>query len=146
MSGKVYTGGTFDMFHPGHVNFLRQCYKISAGDGWCRVVVALNTDAFILKFKGHKPVFSYDERKAMLESCQYVSEVVPNTGGANSKPTIEKVKPDFIIVGSDWAKKDYYAQMGFTQKWLDDRNITLIYIPYTEGISTTELKQRLMNS
>ena len=74
----------------------------------------------------------------------YVNEVIPNTGGRDSRPAIEKIKPDFIVVGSDWAKKDYYAQMGFTQKWLDDRGITLVYVPYTEGISSTILKERLM--
>ena len=144
MGRVVYTGGTFDLFHYGHVNFLHQCWKISYSEGY-RVVVALNTDTFIEEFKGYKPLFTYEERKIMLESCRWVTEVVPNTGGADSKQVIEKVNPDFIVIGSDWAKKDYYAQMGFTQKWLDDKGITLIYVPYTEGISTTDLKKRLYN-
>jgi hypothetical protein len=50
------------------------------------------------------------------------------------------VKPDYIIIGSDWARRDYYAQMGFDQDWLDERNIGLIYVPYTAGISSTDLK------
>lgn len=133
----VYCGGTFDLFHSGHVNFLRQCKKIG------RVVVSLNTDEFIKQFKGRKPIMSYKERKTVLLSCRYVDEVIENIGGADSKPAIIKVHPDFIIVGSDWAKKDYYSQMQFTQEWLDEQNITLLYLPYTEGISTTEIKKRL---
>lgn len=144
MGRIVYTGGTFDLFHTGHVNFLRQCRKIAGHEG--QVIVSLNTDKFITEFKYTSPIYSYHERFELLEACKYVSLVIPNTGGADSKSTIEKLSvwPDFIVVGSDWAKKNYYAQMGFTQKWLDENDITLIYIPYTEGISTTNIKQRII--
>lgn len=134
----VYTGGTFDLFHAGHVNFLRQCKLI--GD---KVVVSLNTDRFIKKYKGSVPINSYEDRKMILESCRYVDEVIENQGGTDSKPSIKKVLPNFIVIGSDWACKDYYTQMKFTQEWLDGQNITLIYIPYTAGVSTTELKKRI---
>jgi glycerol-3-phosphate cytidylyltransferase len=137
----VYTGGTFDLFHSGHVNFLRQCDKIAGPDGI--VVVSLNTDEFINKFKGRPPVYTYKEREAILHGSKYVNLVVPNIGEEDSKLAIQMVKPDFIVIGSDWAKKDYYKQMNFTQEWLDDMGITLVYVPYTEGISTTELKQRI---
>jgi glycerol-3-phosphate cytidylyltransferase len=104
--GLVYTGGTFDIFHSGHVNLLRQCAKLG------EVIVSLNTDAFILQYKGAIPYMTYDERKEILEACVYVSAVVPNEDGADSKPSILKIKPDIIAIGSDWAKKNYYEQMG----------------------------------
>ena len=86
---------------------------------------------------------TYDE-KAVIEAYKYVSKVVKNEGGdTNSKITIEKVKPDFIVIGSDWAARDYYKQMQFTQDWLDERNILLCYVPYTLGVSTTEVKKRV---
>jgi len=134
----VYTGGTFDLFHIGHVNLLKRGRAIAGEHG--KVVVSLNTDEFITKFKGKAPIYSYEQRKDILEACKYVSEVIPNTGGSDSKPAILKVRPNFIVIGSDWAAKDYYKQMGFTQKWLDDQKIVLIYVPYTEGISTSEIK------
>ncbi len=137
----VYTGGTFDLPHLGHIRLLQNCRKIAGDKG--KVVVALNTDKFIKDFKGRAPVMTYDERKMVLENIRFVDSVVPNEAGSDSKPTILKVKPDLIVIGSDWAKKDYYAQMGFTQKWLDDHHITLCYVPYTDGISTTNLKQRI---
>lgn len=137
----VYTGGTFDLFHSGHVNLLKRCKEL-AGD-WGSVVVSLNTDEFIQQYKGKPPVCSTEERTAVLEACKYVDQVVMNVGGADSKIAIEIVKPDYIVIGSDWAKKDYYAQMGFTQDWLDERGIGLIYVPYTQSISTTKLKGRM---
>jgi glycerol-3-phosphate cytidylyltransferase len=137
MGLTVYTGGTFDLIHSGHVNFLRQCAEIG------EVTIALNTDEFIKEYKGKPPIMSYNERKAVLWELRCVNRVIPNYGGADSKEAIEEVDPDVIAIGSDWARKDYYKQMGFTQDWLDERNIMLLYIPYTQGISTTELKRRI---
>ena len=133
----VYTGGTFDLIHSGHVNFLKQAADYGL------LVVSLNTDEFIEAYKGKAPIMTYDERKAVIEAFECVHLVIPNIGGADSKKAIQSVNPDIIAIGSDWARKDYHAQMGFTQDWLDDQGIDLLYIPYTQGISTTEIKQRL---
>lgn len=140
MGLTVYTGGTFDLLHAGHVNFLERCREIAGlGD----VVVSLNTDEFIELYKGAPPVMSYDERKAVLEALRYVDQVIPNVGGHDSTIAIEQAKPDIIVIGSDWARRNYYSQMCFDQDWLDERGIGLCYIPYTEGISSTEIKARL---
>jgi glycerol-3-phosphate cytidylyltransferase len=134
----VYTGGTFDLFHAGHAAFLAKCAELG------KVIVSLNTDEFIAAYKGKTPIISYEEREAVLLSCRSVYEVIPNYGGADSKPAIEITQPDILAIGSDWARRDYYAQMGFSQDWLDTRGISLIYIPYTAGISSTAIKARLI--
>lgn len=137
MGLKVYTGGTFDLYHSGHSSFLRQCAELG------QVTVALNTDEFVETYKGKAPVMTFEERREVLLSCRYVTDVVPNIGHEDSRVAIQMVQPNIIAVGSDWARRDYYKQMSFTQDWLDERNIWLCYIPYTEGISTTEIKKRL---
>lgn len=137
----VYTGGTFDLPHLGHIRLLKNCKKIAGERG--KVVVALNTDEFVMQFKRNPPVMTYEERREVLVNLRFVDEVIPNVNGADSRPTIIQVKPDFIVIGSDWAQKDYYAQMHFTQQWLDKHNITLCYVPYTKGISTTLVKKRV---
>ena len=134
----LYTGGTFDLFHYGHMHFLKQCNRLDS-----RVVVSLNTDEFIESYKGKPPVLSYKEREESIKLSNLAFDVVPNTGGADSKPAILSVKPDIVCIGDDWAKKDYYKQMSFTQEWLDEQNILLCSIPYHKGISTTEIKRRL---
>jgi glycerol-3-phosphate cytidylyltransferase len=106
-------------------------------------VVALNTDEFIYNYKGKYPVLTYNERKEILMACKWVDRVIPNFGGEDSTISIDMVKPDYIIIGSDWARRDYYKQMGFTQDWLDERGIGLIYVPYTKGISSTDIKKRM---
>jgi glycerol-3-phosphate cytidylyltransferase len=137
----IYTGGTFDLFHSGHVNLLKRCREVAGQEG--KVVVALNTDDFIFQFKNKKPICSEQERLDVLLACRYVDEVVMNVGGQDSRISIEMVGPNYIVVGSDWAKKDYYAQMSFTQEWLDEKGIGLVYVPYTQTISSTKIKGRM---
>ena len=96
----VYTGGTFDLPHHGHFRLLQRAHDFG------RVVVALNTDEFILQYKGKAPIMSFDERREILLACRWVDEVIPNYGGADSKIAIDIVKPDYIIIGSDWARRD----------------------------------------
>ena len=142
--GVVYTGGTFDLFHAGHVAFLKSCRRIAGLGG--RVIVSLNTDEFIAAYKGVTPIMSFEERKAVLMSCIYVDSVIENVGGADSKLAIENVLPNFIVIGDDWAKKDYYAQMQFSQDWLDKKGIQLCYVPYTVGVSSTDIKARIVSN
>jgi cytidyltransferase-like protein len=117
-SNKLYTGGTFDILHYGHLKFLKQCKLISS-----HVVVCLNRDSFVERYKGVKPIMSFKERKVSLEHCKYVDEVIENKYDENSRSMIELVKPKIIAVGSDWAGKNYYSQMGFSQDWLDENEI-----------------------
>lgn len=138
MRPVVYTGGTFDLYHAGHARFLARCAELG------EVTVSLNTDEFIEQYKGKPPVISFADRAEVLLASRSVSHVVPNTGGADSRWAIEFVMPDIIAIGTDWARRDYYKQMGFDQDWLDDRGIALIYIPYTRGISSTAVKERVL--
>lgn len=133
----VYTGVTMDGFHAGHVDLLRRCAELG------NVVVALNTDEFIARFKGKPPVQTYEERRDVLLACKYVWKVIPNESGEDSKPTILKVNPDYVVVGSDWLRKDYMKQMGFTPEWLEEHDITLVYIPRVRPLSSTIIKERV---
>ena len=72
-----------------------------------------------------------------------MGRVVENVGGEDSKPSILQSKANIIAVGNDWCQKDYYKQMSFSQEWLDANNITLIYLPYTLGISSSEIIKKI---
>lgn len=135
----LYVGGTFDLFHYGHVRFLKRCKSISD-----YVVVALNSDDFVAAFKTEAPLLNYEERRECLEGCRYVDQVIKHTNGLDSKPTILAVKPSIIAVGSDWKHKDYFSQMSFDDAWLRQNKIELIYLDYTSAISSTKIKERLI--
>lgn len=140
---RIYTGGTFDLFHWGHVELLRRLKDLAGKDG--QVIVSLNTDEFIEEYKGKKPVMSYEERYAVLDACRYVDEVVKNIGGKDSKQSVLSSDIDIVAIGMDWLERDYMKQMSFTRDWLEDNDISLIYVPYTRGVSTTDIKKRLLN-
>lgn len=137
----TYSGGSFDVLHAGHVHLLRECRKLAGLGG--KVVVALNTDEFITTYKGAPPICSYLEREEVLRALRDVDDVVPNESGADSKPTILKVHPDWIAIGEDWARRDYYSQMGFTRSWLGSQGISLVYIPHLPMLSSSIIKQRV---
>lgn len=142
MGLRIYSGGTYDLFHSGHVEILRRL-KHMAGPGGV-VIVALNTDEFVEIFKGSKPIMSYEERFKVVSACKYVDLVIENYGGPDSRQVILDIKADFVVVGTDWSDKDYMKQMGFTRQWLEENNVGFGFLPYTEGISTTELKKRII--
>lgn len=141
----VLTMGTFDLFHAGHVFLLEQCRKLAGPTG--KVVVALNADAFVREFKGEAPAHTLHQRTRILGACRHVDEVVENTGGHDAIPTIVAVKPTLLVIGQDWALKDYYAQLGIDQHWLDDKAISLVYIPRPVGAeSSTDVRRRVRTS
>jgi glycerol-3-phosphate cytidylyltransferase len=86
---------------------------------------------------------SYEEREAVLLGCKFVHSVVPNIGDNDSKPAILGAHANVVAIGSDWARKDYYSQMSFSQDWLDQHEIWLLYVPYTLGVSSTDVKSRV---
>ncbi len=132
----------FDLPHAGHVTLLDRCVERAE-----MVIVSLNTDEFIEEYKGRPPIMSYKERKSVLEAFEGVDQVIPNTGGADSKPAIETAiiewNVDTIAIGSDWHERDYLTQMGFDWNWLEEKELGILYLPYTQTISTTELKRRI---
>jgi glycerol-3-phosphate cytidylyltransferase len=137
----VYNGGTYDLLHPGHLYVFRQLRELAGPDGL--VVIALNTDDFVARFKDHPPVQPYAEREAVLRGLRDIDEVVPNIGGADARPAIESVGPDIIAAGRDWWSVDdsrYFNQMGFDQAWLDEHGIRLVYLDWMDGHSSTNLR------
>lgn len=136
VSPIVYVGGTFDLFHAGHVNFLRHAAAFG------RVTVSLNTDEFAAEYK-RPPVLTLTERTTVVEACRYVEAVVVNTGGANSRPAIEHVGPRYIAHGDDWESESLMKQMGVSDAWLAQRRISFLYVRYTAGISSSDIIERI---
>lgn len=133
--------GTFDLFHAGHVAFLRRCAAI--GD---RVIVGLNTDEFAASYK-RLPTIDYGGRAAVLMACRFVDEVVPNSQpGGSAMALIEQVRPDIVAATMDYHPsngKDWFVQIGVPQSWFVERGISVEWIPYTEGVSSSAITARL---
>ncbi len=134
----VYSGGTFDGLHVGHLELLAACRELAGPDG--RVVVSLNRDEFIVRYKRRAPVQSYAVREELVRACRFVDLVVCNIGDEDSRTAIEVVQPDVIAIGSDWQDKDYYGQLGLTADWLAARGLWVEYVPRTRGVSSSAMR------
>jgi len=138
---RVLVLGSFDLTHAGHVRFLSKAAAL--GD---ELYVALNSDDFIRRYK-REPILTWKERAEMLAALKVVDYVFPNFGSEDSKQAIihaNKGADELIIVhGDDWTGDSYMEQLQVTAEWLDQRMITIAYVPYSAGISTTEILQRI---
>jgi glycerol-3-phosphate cytidylyltransferase len=118
------TYGTYDLFHIGHVRLferIRQRYD--------RLVVAVSTDEFNA-IKGKRSVVPYADRVEMVRACRWVDEVIPETDWAQKERDIVALGADAVVMGSDWEGRFDHL------KPLCD----VVYLPRTEGVSSTELK------
>lgn len=138
---NVITIGTFDILHYGHLKLFKKCRELAAGG---KVVVGLNSDEFIQKYKEKPPIMKYEERRNTILETGLVDRVVVNEQNDGSiKTALALGEPKLIVIGSDWMRRDYLKQVGLTPQWLDDKGISLCYVPYTWEVSTSEIKKRI---
>lgn len=126
---KVITYGTYDLLHVGHINLLRRAKAL--GD---YLIVALSTDEFNA-IKNKKAYHSYEDRKIILESIRYVDEVIPERSWEQKTQDVIDNDVDIFVMGDDWEGK-----FDFLKDYCE-----VIYLPRTEGISTTKIKEDLNN-
>jgi len=131
---RVLTIGTFDPPHLGHANLLRQARAF--GD---HLTVGVNSDAFVETYRGRRPVYSESERLALL--AHLADAVLLNDGPG--RDCILAADPDVLVVGSDWLARDYLAQIDMTAEDFADWGLSLVFVPRTPGVSSTDLKARL---
>ena len=134
---KVLTIGSFDFTHFGHLKLFNKCTELG------EVHIVLNTDRFYKKYRNRKPLFTYKERKQTLHELGFKNVYPNNQTDGTVKDLIEKIKPDYLVIGSDWLERDYLKQIGLSVTYLKKKNISLIFVPYTEGVSSTEIKKWL---
>jgi glycerol-3-phosphate cytidylyltransferase len=124
---KVITYGTFDLIHHGHINILRRAKAM--GD---YLIVALSTDEFTA-LKGKKTYYTYGERKLILEAIKYVDEVIAETCWEQKIEDVVKNGVEVFVIGEDWT-----GRFDFLKPYCE-----VVYLPRTEGISTTKVKNDL---
>lgn len=132
---KVYVGMSADLVHPGHMNILKEASKL--GD----IVVGLLTDSAIASYK-RLPMMDYKQRKSIIENIKGVKEVI-SQDTLDYRPNLEKLKPDFVVHGDDWKngvqEKTRQQVIDTLAKW----GGKLVEIPYTKGISSTNIHKIL---
>jgi phosphoenolpyruvate phosphomutase / 2-hydroxyethylphosphonate cytidylyltransferase len=133
MRPSVYVGMSADLIHPGHINVLRQAAELG------EVTIGLLTDAAIASYK-RLPHMTYEQRRAVVENLKGVADVVAQET-LDYVPNLERLRPDYVVHGDDWRTG---VQQQTRQRVIDalaQWGGQLVEVPYTEGISSTQLHQ-----
>lgn len=129
------TWGVFDLFHQGHLNLLQR-----ASEQCRRLYVCVSTDEYTQETKGFLPVVPYSHRVNIVHAIRYVHKVFPQDREFNKQAAVNYISPDVVFVGTDWKHKDWD---GARLTLGDGVVIPVEYIPYTVGISSTDLRRKL---
>lgn len=131
-----YTTGVYDMFHIGHLNVIRR-----AKEQCDYLIVGVSTDELVQQEKGKTPVIPFNERFAIVEALKYVDKVVPQKD-KNKFAAWEKYHFNKMFVGSDWQGTPQWKNF---EKQFAPFNVEIIYLPHTDGVSSTKLTGVIKN-
>jgi phosphoenolpyruvate phosphomutase / 2-hydroxyethylphosphonate cytidylyltransferase len=129
----VYVGMSADLVHPGHINVLQRAAELG------EVTIGLLTDAAIASYK-RLPHMTYEQRAEVVRNLKGVTLVVAQET-LDYVPNLERLKPDYVVHGDDWRTG---VQQQTRQRVIDalaQWGGELVEVPYTEGISSTQLNE-----
>ena len=131
-----YTTGVYDMFHIGHLNLLRRAKELCD-----YLIVGVSTDELVKKEKNKTPIIPFEDRCEIIGSIKYVDEVVAQVDkdklGAYFRLDKRFKK---MFVGSDWKGSPQWEQY---EKDFEPYGVEIVYLPHTEGISSSILREKL---
>ena len=128
----VYLAIAADLLHEGHLNIIK------TGAKYGEVIVGVLTDEAIASYK-RLPYMSFDSRRIIVESIKGVSKAVPQYS-KDYEDNLRKFRPDYVIHGDDWQNGNLAKVRLRVIEILSEWGGELIEVPYTEGISSTTLK------
>ena len=133
----VYTTGTFDLIHQGHINILRIAKNL--GDV---LIVGVSTDEVVEEYKPNRLVHSFETRKLIIESLKFVDICIPQRN-RDKFDAWKKLKFNVLVVGDVWYQKEDFKEY---EEKLTEVGVKVVYIPYYEGVSSTLLRQKIKHN
>ena len=124
------------MFHIGHLNIIRR-----AKEQCDYLIVGVSTDELVRKEKSKTPVIPYEERVEIVSAIKYVDQVVPQID-KDKLAAWKKYHFDKMFVGSDWQGTPQWLAF---EKQFAPLGVEIVYLPHTDGISSTALTEVLKN-
>lgn len=132
-----YTCGVFDLFHVGHLNLLERCKE------QCDIlIVGVCDDEYVRQIKHKEPVYHEADRVRILNALQCVdkAELVDIVTTDNKMLAYERFHFDVLFSGDDWKGSERYLK---TEEQFRPLGVHIEYLPYTKGISTTDIKKKM---
>lgn len=132
----IYTSGTYDLFHFGHLNILLQAKKLGNS-----LIVGVSTDALVSKYKKIKPIVCYRDRAVIIQNLKCVDKVIKQEKFFDVKQ-LKKYNISAIVLGDDWKGKSFPE----LERCLQELNIKMYYVPYTKRLSTSKIKEKIIRN
>ena len=135
MEKKVYVGMAADILHKGHINLLNEASKYG------EITVGLLTDEAVKSYK-REPIINYENRYIVIQSLKMVNNIIEQKTkywGDN----IKLIKPDYVVHGDDWNTGVMTDIKKNVVETLSEIGGELIEVPYTKGISTTDIINKI---
>ncbi|WP_024861949.1 adenylyltransferase/cytidyltransferase family protein [Ruminococcus flavefaciens] len=132
-----YTCGVFDLFHVGHLNLLERCKEM------CDIlIVGVCDDDYVHDIKNKEPMIPDTDRVRILNALKCVdkAELVDIATTDDKMLAYERFHFDVLFSGDDWKGSERYLR---TEKQFETVGAKIEYLPYTKGVSTTELKNKM---
>ena len=132
-----YTCGVFDLFHVGHSNLLERCKD------QCEIlIVGVCNDEYVEKIKNKIPCIKEQDRVRILKALKCVDDAqLVDIETTNDKmKAYDMFKFDVLFSGDDWKDSERYKK---TEEQFSRLGASIEYFPYTQGISTTQIKEKL---
>lgn len=136
MQDKIigFTAGAFDMFHIGHLNLLK-----NAAARCDYLIVGVNSDELVQSYKDKKTIVPLEERMEIIRQIKYVDEVI-RIDSLDKKKSWEMLHYHRLFIGDDWRGNPRWLK---TEKEMAAYGVKVIYLPHTDGTSSTLLRDRL---
>ena len=125
----VWTNGTFDVLHMGHIQLFRQARKLAGPGG--KVIVGTDSDERVRELKGPtRPINNIYDRVDFLRAIKYIDGVVVFSSADELEARIKQFSPDILLVGDDYINKPVvgaqYAK-------------AVVYFPRYGGLSSSKI-------
>lgn len=131
-----YTQGTYDLFHVGHLNLLNH-----AKEHCDYLIVGINTDRLVKEYKNKEVIIPEQERAMIVEAIKAVDKTIL-TDTLDKKEIANKIKFDAIFIGDDWAYNERWIK---TKEEMKELGIDVVFLPHTDGISSTDIRTKIMH-
>ena len=133
---RVFTSGSFDLFHIGHLNILER--SAALGD---ELIVGVSTDELIQHYKGMPPIIPFEQRFRIISSLKCVTKAVKQVK-LTEVAQLQREDIDIVTIGDDWINK-YLEGL----EWMKQQpGKEVVYFPYTPDVSTTSFKKKIIES
>jgi len=131
----VYTVGTFDLLHVGHLALLEYCETL--GD---TVAVGVASDEVVKLYKPNFPVIPLEQRIEMLQALRCVNIVLPYHE-LDYLSVCKEVKADIFVIGEDWGRKPHNHDV---ENYFNVQGKKVVQIKYNPRTSSTKIKQNVI--